>query len=274
MYIDAITNNLFFENGIWFSKDKTNISYPVKGNERCFQIEDNSFWFKHRNHCITLAVKQYSPSDVFLDIGGGNGFVAEALEQNNIKSILLEPGLEGAVNAKKRGLKNIICASFETAGLRESSVKAAGLFDVLEHIKDDLLFLKSVHTILAEQGLLYITVPAYKALWSDDDVDAGHFRRYSTKKLESILTQANFELVYSTYFFSLLPLPIFMLRCIPSKLRYLKHKKSDSYYKKEHLPKPMLTRFLSWFWRKELSCISQKKKIPFGSSCFIVARRK
>jgi hypothetical protein len=63
--------------GIWHAKTASDISYPEAGNEICYQIEENSFWFKHRNNCILTAVKKYNEGRLFFDIGGGNGYVAK-----------------------------------------------------------------------------------------------------------------------------------------------------------------------------------------------------
>ena len=41
------------------------------------QLEEDSFWFNHRNNIIANAVKKHSKGNVFFDIGGGNGFVAK-----------------------------------------------------------------------------------------------------------------------------------------------------------------------------------------------------
>jgi hypothetical protein len=35
------------------------ISYSEEGNEACFQIEDQSFWFRHRNDCIRELVRNF-----------------------------------------------------------------------------------------------------------------------------------------------------------------------------------------------------------------------
>ena len=37
------------------------ISYPEEENEACFQIEDQSFWFRHRNDCIRELVRNFLP---------------------------------------------------------------------------------------------------------------------------------------------------------------------------------------------------------------------
>jgi len=65
------------DDGIWYSTDTENISYPSEGNDACFAVEENSFWFKHRNKCITSVVKCFPPENngTIFDIGGGNGFV-------------------------------------------------------------------------------------------------------------------------------------------------------------------------------------------------------
>jgi hypothetical protein len=45
---------------------------------RCF-ITCRSFWFLHRNRCIVSLVRRFAPDGRFLDIGGGNGYVARGL---------------------------------------------------------------------------------------------------------------------------------------------------------------------------------------------------
>ena len=274
MEINDFAENLFLKDGIWFSKDSKEISYPEEGNMNCFEIENDSFWFKHRNNCIITAVEKFSPNEIFFDIGGGNGYVAKGLENKNIQSILVEPGIKGALNAKKRGLQNIICSTFEHAGVKPNSCKAIGLFDVVEHIKDDKIFLKSINTILDYKGLVYITVPAFSFLWSNEDDDAGHFRRYSIKQISDTLKSVGFEIEYATYIFSILPIPVFLFRKIPSSLGLHNNSKNLDKHKKEHSQnKGVLTTILDRIWKKELTYIKQKKKIPIGGSCFIIARK-
>lgn len=39
--------------GIYYAAESGVISYPEEGNEACFELEDRSFWFRHRNARIT-----------------------------------------------------------------------------------------------------------------------------------------------------------------------------------------------------------------------------
>ncbi len=149
-----------------------------------------------------------------------------------------------------------------------------GLFDVVEHIEDDEQFLRYISLYLKKEGLVYITVPAFQALWSDEDVEAGHFQRYTLKNLELICEKAGLELVYSTYIFSILPVPVFLFRSVPSKLKLNKNKNPLEKQRKEHHPSNgFLGMILDKIWSWELNRVKKNQKIPFGGSCFVIAKK-
>jgi hypothetical protein len=270
MNIDFYTKKLTKKDGIWYANKKSAISYPDDGNDLCFQIEDNSFWFKHRNNCIIEVVKRFPPNGPFFDIGGGNGFVAKAIERIGIETILVEPGEKGCINARERKISNIICATLDDAGFERGSIPGIGVFDVVEHFENDMGLLNSINGYLQKDGLLYITVPAYNVLWSNEDDDAGHFNRYTIKSLSDRLNKAGFDVLYSTYIFSILPLPVFLLRTIPGKLGLNKDPYKASKNTKEHQSKGSVVNKI-WAW--ELNRIRKNKAIPFGGSCLIVAKK-
>jgi SAM-dependent methyltransferase len=271
MDIGAYSKTLINKDGIWYAEKNTEISYPDEGNEDCFQVEDNSFWFRHRNNCIVEVLKKFPPKKVFFDIGGGNGFVAKAVEDSGIETVLLEPGEKGCLNAKKRKINNIICSTIEDAGFADGSIPAIGVFDVVEHFEDDVKLLTTIHRYLEKDGLLYITVPAYKMLWSLDDDYAGHHNRYTISSLSQKLNKVGFDVQYATYIFSILPLPVFLFRTIPGKFKKDKsqldiNKKSDQHKNENPVVKKV------WDW--ELSRIKKNKTIPVGGSCLVVARKR
>src|SRR5207249_3972828 len=123
-------------------------------------------------------IKRYPPRTPFYDVGGGNGIVALALEKAGIPAIVVEPGVAGVKRARERGIE-AKHATLDTAGFAPASLGSIGMFDVVEHIKDDVGFLKQARSYLQPGGRLYLTVPAYQALWSGEDVYAEHFRRYT-----------------------------------------------------------------------------------------------
>lgn len=270
------TKGLIEKEGVFFSNRETQVSYPEHGNNIVFEIEDQSFWFKHRNNCITEAVLKYAPNQVFFDIGGGNGFVTKALEEKGVSAVLVEPGFQGCYNAKKRNVKNIVCASLESNVLIPSKAPSIGLFDVVEHIEQDIAFLSQVHHCLKEGGLVFITVPAYNLLWSTEDDYAGHFRRYTVASICNKLKAAGFDIEYSTYIFSVSPPAVFLFRTIPSWLGFNKNQGLQKKPMKAHKYKGggLLKKLLTQVWRMEVNNIKEGKRTPFGGSCFVVARKR
>lgn len=262
--------------GIWYADQEEVVSYPDSGNDSYFEIEDKSFWFRHRNNCICSLVERFPPpaKGPIYDVGGGNGYVAKRLMDAGFKVVLIEPRHSGASNAKKRGVRHVICATTHTAGLSLSSLPAIGVFDVLEHIKDDHSFLLHLAELLQPNGMLYLTVPAYNVLWSQEDVKAGHYRRYCKKDLSSKLTDAGFEIAYASYIFNLLPLPIFILRVLPYRLGLYKLLQKERLIKKDHVLSSGFGNFIVMrFHKVELEAIQLGKNRLFGGSCLIAARK-
>lgn len=275
--IQAISAELKLDNNnIWFSQDDQNIAYPSDGNECCFAVEDNSFWFRHRNNCIVSVLKSYPPEDsgTIFDIGGGNGFVSSGITKAGFDVALVEPGRAGALNARKRGVKNVICATTDTAKFKQNSLPAVGLFDVIEHIEDDLAFLKSIRKLIKKGGRLYVSVPSYNFLWSGDDVLAGHFRRYTIGEISNVLKSAGFKVDFSSYIFRFLPIPIFLLRALPYKLGLAKIERISNTASRDHAAKGgAMANIFDSILRPEINNLNNRKAMSFGGSCLIVAKK-
>jgi len=261
--------------GFWVARHDQALSYPEEGNSLCFALEEHSFWFKHRNDVIVSTLQQFPPGGTFFDVGGGNGFVACALEKAGFPTVLIEPGRSGAENAKKRGLRNVICATTDAAGFAPGSMDAIGLFDVVEHIEDDAGFLKSMHKLLRPGGRIYISVPAFQTLWSTEDEFAGHFRRYTRRSLARVLRGAGFEVEYTTCFFWILVLPVFFIRSIPSRLGLRRKPTAESAHN-DHTAAGdgILGKTTGVFWSAERWWFRRGLRFPVGGSCLAVAKAK
>jgi len=273
-YVPSISHGLCEdEYGIWHAKSTNTISYPHAGNDECFQLEDTSYWFQHRNACILSVIKRFHSTGVILDIGGGNGFVTRALLDAGFQAILLEPGPAGAMNAKRsRGIESVICADLESARLKTASVDAVGLFDVLEHIREDQEFIQELHRIIKPGGRLYMTVPAFESLWSRADIEAGHFRRYTLKRVRNDL-KAKFHVDWSTYFFAALTLPIFLLRSLPYRMGLARSGNIISPKGEHGTSGGVMVQMIKALLAREYARLSQGRTAITGSSCLVVARR-
>lgn len=265
------------ETGIYHSDFSEEISYPDDGNDLCLEVEDHSFWFRHRNNCIIEMIRNYPPQKKgpIFDIGGGNGYVSKAIMDAGWDAILVEPGLSGAKNAKKRGVSHVVCATSQSAKLKHGTLPAIGVFDVVEHIENDIGFLKHLWELLPPGGMIYLTVPAYQSLWSLEDEDGGHFRRYTLKSLEVKLEQSGFSVKYSTYFFTFLPFIIFLFRTLPYRFNLLKKANNYTRRKNDHsIRQGLHKKVLKFIMNLEIIIISKKNKIYHGGSCLISATKR
>lgn len=78
------------------------------------------------------------------------------------------------------------------------------LFDVLEHIEDDIAALSSLKGLLTDGGTVLVTVPAYRWLWSTHDLVLHHKRRYTSRELKHKLRGLGFNVLKISYFNTLL----------------------------------------------------------------------
>jgi SAM-dependent methyltransferase len=260
--------------GIWTVGDATaKVSFPEHHYDACFAVEDRSFWLQHRNACLVAALRHHPFDGVFLDVGGGNGAVSKALVEHGFETVLLEPGPDGARNARTRGITNVVCATLEQAAFEDGAFGAAGLFDVIEHVEDDEAILRQAHRAIRPGGIVCVTVPAYSWLWSAEDELAGHYRRYTTTSLVRLLERVGFHPVYSTYFFAALTAPMFLLRTLPHRLWKRAPEAVERGAAEQHTPSGTSRRAIDRVLAGERRRLEQGKSMAFGTSCLAIARR-
>lgn len=274
--IQAFSSNLVKkDNTLWYPKIQNDkqTSYPDDGHDSCYDIEDRSFWFRHRNLCIAELISLFPPPGILLDIGGGNGYVSSYINNKGIGTILLEPNPRGIINARKRKVKYCIQANFDEAKFIKNSIPAIGIFDVLEHIEKDHQFLQKIYDTLTPGGKLYLTVPAFNLLWSAQDNYAQHFRRYSMKHIIKLLNLFHFTVDYSTYIFSIFFMSILFLRSLPYRLCLSKKYTTEQFKKEMSTQFGLMDPFILSLFNRELNYIRSKKNIPIGSSILLAAHK-
>lgn len=265
------------KNGIYVSELKQDISYPESGNEQCFRVEKNSFWFNQRNSVIYEIIQKFPFQNNFVDIGGGNGYQANFIQQkfSDKKIFLIEPGYEGCLKAKNYGVKNIYNIPFQEFDFIGNNIGGVGLFDVIEHIENDSLFLQEIAKSSNPGTLIYVTVPAYQSLWSDTDDYAGHYRRYNKNMIKSLAKKSDLNLIYSGYFMFYLPLPIYFFKHLPYKFR---GKRDNDVLLKNELnnlnSKGISTPIINLLNAIEIGSIRNFGKLIFGGSCIFFLQTK
>jgi SAM-dependent methyltransferase len=256
-------------------------SYDQSHYPSLFAAEDRHFWFKVRNKVIAALTRQliaeFQPGYRFLEIGCGNGNVLQELEQVCEGGTVIGIDLfsEGLRFARRRVSSPLIQADIYSTPFKVP-FEMIGLFDVLEHLPDDIDVLKQVRTMLPNNGALLITVPAYKSLWSYADHHANHKRRYSRLDLEQKLLEAGFKVEYVTYYMmSIVPL-VWLGRMLAN--RALKRSQNPAelerrMFQNELKIRPGMNQFLFQAISQELHFIERRRQLPFGTSLIALARR-
>ena len=261
------------DGGVWVLDQPKAIAFPGDGNERNADFEADSFWFAHRLRCLVTTMRAFDPGPVFVDIGGGTGFVSAAVQRQLAKhAVLFEPDAAGARLAKKRGVDDVICGTIEAAGIEPGTLPSAGAFDVIEHIEDDVAFVRTIARLLAPGAYFYVTVPAYRSLWSQNDEFAQHYRRYTRTTLRQTIATAGLSICFESYFFWMLPLPLFLLRALPYRLG-LRRADPASAAVRGHTPGRSAVSLVGRAASVEPWMIARGRSIPFGGSCLLVARK-
>jgi 2-polyprenyl-3-methyl-5-hydroxy-6-metoxy-1,4-benzoquinol methylase len=259
---------------IWRSERAAPVAYPEGDHATCFALEDSSFWFRHRNRCILAAVTRTPPGGFILDVGGGNGFVSRALIDAGFPSVLLEPGPEGALNARRtRRIPDVICATLEEAALNDGSVPAVGMFDVLEHIENDAAVVEQLHQVLRPNGHVYLTVPSFNWLWSGADVDAMHFRRYTRETLAAVFAR-HFDIVYMTALFGRMVPALFLGRTLPYALGFQRKRTASQFAAEHRAGGSAVSSLVERALAHESARVAAGETLKLGSTILLVARRR
>lgn len=131
--------------------------------------------------------------------------------------------------------------------------------DVLEHIPDDEATLAGLRRVLAPDGLLFICVPAYMALYGHHDKLFGHVRRYTRPQLVQRLRNNGFAVKRATYFQSPFLVPLYVKRRFG-------HQNGDDFI----VPPAWLNAFLDRMLRLE-AVPMRLMNLPFGPTLMCVA---
>ena len=130
--------------------------------------------------------------------------------------------------------------------------------------------------MLAQDGVLVVTVPAHPSLWSYFDEASGHCRRYELAELEAKLSSTGYKVEYVTHFMmTILPL-IWLRRRLnsPSRLCGRADPAQASQLAQGELRiMPVLNNFLTFLLSAEARLIVRRRRLPAGTSLLAVARR-
>jgi len=170
--------------------------------------------------------------------------------------------------AKTRGFEKLDKVNDHTLPYPGGSFDLVSSLDVFEHIDTDEAAIKECFRVLKPGGVLLVTVPAHRWLWSAHDIVLNHFRRYARGEMKEKLRGAGLEVVEWSHFVTT-AVPINFLRTTLDKIFKKPSDKLDTY---DIEFSSLINSILLMILRLEKALI-RFFPIPFGSSLFVVAKK-
>lgn len=192
---------------------RTDISYSQESLAALASHGGASWWNEHRVRWAVAALEAAGVTEL-VEVGAGSGAMTARLAEEGVAIVAVEPLHEGAARIAALG-QPAFCGVLADLALPDGSVPALGYFDVLEHLPDPKAELAEAFRVLQPGGVLGVTVPSYEWLWSQEDVHAGHFRRYTRTTLREVVEEAGLVTVRMEYLFASLVLPALITRRLP-----------------------------------------------------------
>lgn len=234
--------------------------------DRMYEQEDTHWWFRARRDIIRRVLEHvapHGPGTRLLEAGCGSGGNLAMLSGFG-ELDAFEFDADARRQASRRiGREVPFGALPDQLPFEAVRYDAIGLFDVLEHVEDDVGSLASLGNRLAPGGRLVVTVPALPWMWSKHDERHHHFRRYTRRSLDAAARQAGLT-VDRCFYFNTLLLPVAMaLRA--SKTLLGRDSPDDT------LPAPWLNRALYAVFALERHLVG-RVDLPIGLSlCAVLA---
>ena len=231
-------------------------------------IQQTHWWFAARREILRAIIARLHLPDRarILEIGCGTG--------GNLP-MLAQFGAVSAVEADDYALahaRTISDASIAKGWLPDrmpfdgEAFDLVCLFDVLEHVDDDLAALQAVATRIRSGGLAMLTVPAYQWMYGAHDRSHHHFRRYTARALRRLARGTGFDVRRLGYFNTFLFPLIAGARVVG---RLLGRDGSDD----AAPPRPWINRQLYRVFALEAAVVP-RVLFPFGTSCVAVLERR
>jgi SAM-dependent methyltransferase len=220
------------------------------------------WWYRARTELLQAALGDFlGAPQRLLDVGSADGPSVSWMRGDHERF---------AIDLDPRGLApgSGVCASALALPFRDATFDVVGAFDVIEHCEPEGKAIGELARVLTPGGRLLASVPAYQWAWSDHDVRAGHFRRYTRPRLVAAVERAGFTVLRCTYGFAGV-FPMFAAERVARRLR-----RGGTNSAQQGLPQvsKSLDSVLSGVSAAEARRL-RRHDLPFGSSIFLAAEK-
>jgi 2-polyprenyl-3-methyl-5-hydroxy-6-metoxy-1,4-benzoquinol methylase len=128
-----------------------------------FKIKDLGFKNKKKH---SLSPKSYLLNLKLLDIGCAMGVLLEEAKKEGMKITGVDISKDAAIYCKRRGLP-VYAGKIDVLGrmLPTSSFDIITAFQIIEHERNPLVFMRRVHKLLKDGGMVVLATPDYGGMW-------------------------------------------------------------------------------------------------------------
>ena len=236
-----------------------------------YEVENEHWWFLTRRKIIADIIDKKvnkSKNSILLDFGCGTGGVLDELSK---KYITYGADMsELAIGfCRKRNLNNIFTNDHFFNNLEyKGKFDIITALDVIEHVDEDKELLKRLKDLLADDGSIVITVPAYQFLFGPHDITNMHKRRYTRKTFKRVVEDAGYK-IYKLSYFNTIVAPLIIFRRLLVKILG----EQDEHSADDDIPNKFFNTVLKFIFGLEKYLLPYIS-MPFGISILCVAKKK
>lgn len=162
------------------------------------EIEDDHWWFVGKRLLLRSLLERHAPCGRLLDLGCGTGGVLREVAPDR-PCMGVDGSMDGLRVCRRKGFERLVCARLDRMPFAPGDFDAVLALDVIEHLDDDVGFLREAKRLCAPGAAFVVAVPAFQQLWSQHDETFQHRRRYSASQLRETLRAAGLEVERVTY---------------------------------------------------------------------------
>jgi len=166
------------------------------------RLYEQHWWWRARERIILTHLERLTPPGGFgpiLDVGCGDGLFLEKLTAVGDPEGVEEDA--SLVTAAGRARGPIHVGPFDASFRPGRRYALILLLDVLEHLRDDRACVRHALDLLAPQGTIVITVPAFRILWTAHDDVNRHVTRYTKATLGRLAADTGLRIDHAEYLF-------------------------------------------------------------------------
>ena len=234
------------------------------------ELYHRHWWWRAREDRIVSVLRRLGFSGknaAILDVGCGDGLFFDRLREFGVAegvepdASLLQPDGPHRSSIYARAFDD----TFQPAGERRR-YDVILMLDVLEHMPNAEAALRHALSLLAPDGVIVATVPAFQALWTGHDVINQHVMRYDRAAFRRLADAAGMRIDTTRYLFHwVAPLKLaahLAERCDPRN-------DGTRQPRPPRVPPRPVNRTLYWFTRLEQQLFG-RVPLPFGSSLLVI----